>query len=485
MIAIFYTKRKQKAFEYFETMRDSAGLPDQGEPALNWSHTYTSQIGIIGGGASGVVLAANLLRRLGPQIEIVLIEKQKVVGQGLAYSTWDPNHLLNVRAGNMSAYADQPDHFYNWLQIHGPRHGIGCPTHFCFVPRGVYGEYIGGLLHDHADPHRLNIVRDECVGISLAASGADLILASGDRITVDYAVLATGNEARLPVLAEHSHNPWEAGVLDRIRGNSPVLIVGTGLTMVDVVLSLFRRGHRGPITAISRRGLLSQPHQLVPSRTLSQAEVPFGAPVSELLRWVRRQARQAEAEGANWRSTIDAVRPHTQQLWKAMSLDQRRRFLRHTRPGWDVCRHRMAPQIADLIKNLRAEGRLRIVAARIVGAEGDGELTAVTLRHRGGEVTETISVAAVLDCSGLPDDPRSSTNPVIKSLLAAGLVRPGPLEIGLDLADNGALIGAGGLVSSRLFAIGPLARGVLWESTALPDIRNQCAELATLLGSML
>ncbi len=176
---------------------------------------FSSRIGIIGGGASGAVLAACLLQRVGKETEIVLVEKSKRIGRGLAYSTWDPSHLLNVREGNMSAYADQPDHFYECLQVHGPRQGIGCPTRLCFVPRGVYGEYKGGLLRDVPNSQQLRIVRDECVDVTSSANGMALKLASGDQLNVDYCVLATGNELRPPLLTARGENPWEAGVIDQ------------------------------------------------------------------------------------------------------------------------------------------------------------------------------------------------------------------------------------------------------------------------------
>lgn len=449
------------------------------------SEVFGSRIGIIGGGASGAVLAASLLRRVGTDTEIVLIEKSKEVGRGLAYSTWDPSHLLNVRAGNMSAYADQPDHFYEWLQVHGPEHGIGCPTRFCFVPRGVYGEYIGGLLRDVPKSQQLRIVRDECVKVARRGDGMELTFASGNSLELDYCVLATGNEQRPPLLTARGENPWAAGVLDRIDKDAKVLMIGTGLTMVDAVLSLYRRGHHGQIIAVSRRGLLSHTHQMVKARKLDRADVPFGAPISVLTRWVRGLSDAAMREGGDWRSTIDSLRPYTQELWKRMTLEQRSRFLRHARPWWNICRHRMAPQISDLIRNLIAEGRLRVVAAHIVDAKREGAEITATLFLRGESRTETITVASILECTGLPDDPRHSANPVIASLYAEGLIRSGPLGIGLDLDDQCAVIDAVGETSERLFAIGPLTRGAFWESIALPDIRNQCASLAGLLAERL
>jgi uncharacterized NAD(P)/FAD-binding protein YdhS len=449
------------------------------------AEVFSSRMGIIGGGASGAVLAASLLHRVGPHTEIVLIEKSKEVGRGLAYSTWDPSHLLNVRAGNMSAYADRPDHFYEWLQVYGPQHGIGCPTRFCFVPRGVYGEYIGGLLRDVSNSHQLRIIRDECVKVTSCGDGMALTFASGNKLDVDYCVLATGNEQRPPLLTARGENPWAAGVLDQIENDATVLMIGTGLTMVDSVLSLYRRGHRGQIIAVSRRGLLPHTHQMVKAHKLERADVPFGAPVSVLTRWIRGMADAATREGGDWRSTMDSLRPYTQELWKRMTLDQRSRFLRHARPWWNICRHRMAPQIADLIRNLIAEGRLRVVAAHIVDAKREGAEITAALFLRGEDKTETIKVASILECTGLPDDPRYSANPAIASLYAGGLIRSGPLTIGLDLDDHCAVIDAEGAVSTRLFAIGPLTRGVFWESIALPDIRNQCASLAGLLAERL
>jgi uncharacterized NAD(P)/FAD-binding protein YdhS len=337
-------------------------------------------------------------------------------------------------------------------------------------------------LKDVSNSNQLRIIRDECVHTSSSADGISLALASGNNMTVDLCVLATGNELRPPLLTARGENPWAAGVLDQIENDATVLMIGTGLTMVDAVLSLYRRGHRGQIIAVSRRGLLSHTHQMVKARKLERTDIPFGEPISRLTHWVRGMARTAVEQRQDWRSTIDSLRPYTQELWKRMSLDQRSRFLRHARPWWNVCRHRMAPQIADLIKNLIAEGRLRIVAAHIVDAKRDGAKITATLYLRGGNETETITVASILECTGLPDDPRYSANPAIASLYGEGQIRSGPLGIGLDLDDNCAVIDAEGLVSARLFAIGPLTRGVFWESIALPDIRNQCASLAALLA---
>ncbi len=427
------------------------------------------RIAIVGGGASGAIMAANLARQ--NAFDVVLIEREGLPGHGLAYATAIRDHLLNVCVSNMSALADQPNHFFEWLQKEGASYGFAAPEPHSFVPRRVYGAYLNSLVGDC----KLSVIKGEVLSLNPHAHGVSLTLADGHLVAADRVILATGNEARRPFLGRLSRNPWEKGLLGGLEPNADVLVIGTGLTMVDVAIALQSQGHRGRITALSRRGLLANQHRMIAPLAIPRDEVPFGAPISELLRWLRTRISDATRNGYDWRAVIDGLRPHTQILWLAMGLEQRRRFLRHGRPYWDVCRHRMAPEIAARIAQLSDTGQLRVLAARVDGVESESP-PRVRLRHRkGGE--EIIEPALVLDCTGLPDDPAQSVNPVIASLYAAGLVRSGPLSIGLDLDAHNALIDANGAVSQRLFAIGPLVRGMLWESIAVPDIRNQCAAL--------
>jgi uncharacterized NAD(P)/FAD-binding protein YdhS len=200
-------------------------------------------------------------------------------------------------------------------------------------------------------------------------------------------------------------------------------MLGSGLTMVDVVLSLDGQGHRGPITALSRRGLLPLPHAKPIPRPAAAEVVPFGAPISELTAWLRRLAASMATEGADWRSAVDALRPHTSALWQAMSLGQRRRFLRHAKPYWDIHRHRMAPEITERLRALVTEGRLQIVAGRVIATERNERGVALHFRRLGRAGTEIRQVARVVDCTGLADDPLRSTNPLIAALLASGAAR--------------------------------------------------------------
>jgi uncharacterized NAD(P)/FAD-binding protein YdhS len=433
------------------------------------------RIAIVGGGATGALAAAHLARRACGRSEIIVIEPAERLGRGLAYSTGDPRHLLNVRASNMSAFGDDAAHFLDWLQ---DRNDGVSPEPYSFVSRKIYGDYVGDIAAEALRSGRVSHLKDVCVEASEGPSGATLRLGSGATIGADLVVLATGHDEKPRIASVAARQPWDPNSLSNLARDAPLLIVGAGLTMVDMVLSLDRRGHEGPITAVSRRGLLPNAHRQVVARSLAGVETPFGAELSRLLRWLRRFAGECAVSGADWRSAIDALRPHTQQLWRAMTADQRRRFLRHGRAFWDVHRHRMAPEAETRLDALRRSGRLRVVAGRVLNAADLGDRISATLRLRGSARPSSIEVARVIDCTGMADDPSRSRNPLICSLLASGLARLDPLGIGLDVAQDFSLVDAGGAPSPRIKVVGPLARAAFWECVAIPDIRLQAQELA-------
>ena len=433
------------------------------------------RIAIVGGGATGVLTAAHLARRAREQTEIIVIEPAERLGRGVAYSTDDPQHLLNVRASNMSAFGNDAAHFLDWLQDRN----YGAPAQpYSFVSRKIYGDYVSDVADEALQMGRISHLRDTCVEMSEAPSLALLRLASGATLGADQVVLATGHDEKPRIAGIAARQPWDPTSLSGLAPEAPLLIVGAGLTMVDMVLSLDRRGHEGPITAVSRRGLLPSAHRQVVARSLVGVDIPFGAELSHLLRWLRRFAGQCAVGGANWRSAIDALRPHTQRLWRAMTPEQRRRFLRHGRAFWDVHRHRMAPEAETRLDALRRSGRLRVVAGRVLNAADLGDRISATLRLRGSARPTSIEVARVIDCTGMADDPSRSRNPLICSLLAGGLARLDPLGIGLDVAEDFSLIDASGAPSPRIKVVGPLARAAFWECVAIPDIRAQAQGLA-------
>ena len=437
-------------------------------------------IAIIGGGASGALAALHLARALPVgSAEIIVIEPAEEIGRGLAYSTDDPGHLLNVRAANMSAFADQPDHLFQWLQTKGP---CGArPTPLCFIPRSMYGAYIADIARELTAAGGIRHVRERCVDLVEAGNSVVLALETGSTVVADIAILAIGNNGTPVLDGIPAVQPWAEDALKNLSADLPVLLIGTGLTMVDMALSLDRQGHRGKITALSPRGLLSQVHRNVKPIVVAAKDVPFGAELSKLSSWVRQLCTKVVNQGGDWRSAIDALRPHTQRLWRSMSLAQRQRFVRHVRAYWDVHRHRLAPEVQTQLTSLRAAGRLEIIAGRIVDAEQRKDAVTIRIVRRGRNETETCNFARLVDCTGPIHDPRQSTNPLIRSLLARGAARPDPLSIGLDIDEEYSLIDASSRRSNRVRAIGPLTRAAFWECIAIPDIRAQCGDLAELI----
>jgi uncharacterized NAD(P)/FAD-binding protein YdhS len=436
---------------------------------------------IIGGGASGVLFAYHLLRLGRAAFRVTLIEQRPEIGRGLAYHTGNPDHLLNVRAANMSARPEEPDHFWRWLSAHDANR---CADRYCFVPRRVYGDYVASLIRplvsrgDEADG--LRILNSECVSVSENAAGVVAELANGARLAGDVAILATGHDSRKIPAACYA-DPWAPPSAAEITKDDAVLILGTGLTMVDYVLSLIREGHSGPIIALSRRGLLPKAHRRVPPLRIHEAEVPFGASSAQLLRWLRHRVDVHRAQGGNWRSVVDGIRPFTQRLWRELPTYSKRRFLEHARAWWDVHRHRMAPEVEARITEAIAGRRLSLMAAKIVEISPNSSGARVRYRRRGQAQIDSLDVGAIVDCTGIVKDPGTTGNPAVRGLFDQGLARVDPLQIGVEVTPDCAIVGRNGLPSSRLYAIGPLTRAAFWEIIAIPDIRNQCAELAARL----
>jgi uncharacterized NAD(P)/FAD-binding protein YdhS len=439
---------------------------------------------IIGGGASGVLLAYQLLQNPEFRFRVTLIERRPEIGRGPAYQTINPEHVLNVRAANMSALPDDPDHFWRWLSNRAG--GPLCPDPYCFVPRRTYGDYLASLTtpftSSESGPARLTIVHGQCVDVVEGSASATVMLGDGSCHIGDVAILATGNEspvARLPCDVD----PWAPASM-AVDKDTTVLILGTGLTMIDYVLSLLRDGHHGQIIAMSRRGLLAKAHRRTAPMRIDESDVPFGTSASGLLRWLRQRIDAHMSAGGDWRSVIDAIRPYTQRLWHELPLASRRRFLEHARAWWDVHRHRTAPEVEMRLAHALAAGCLSLMAAKVTGIEPNAAGALVRYRQRGRQDTASLQVGMIVDCTGIVKDPRATGNPVIQRLFEQGLARADALHIGIDIADDCALINRNGIASRRLFAVGPLTRAAFWEIVAIPDIRNQCAELAARLAAI-
>jgi len=436
--------------------------------------TQRLSIIIVGGGASGVLLAAHLLRDPAMDLRVTLIEKRNDLGHGIAYSARQQDHVLNVAAPNMSAYADDAEHFWRWLRDRGL---VNDAERYVFVPRRHYGAYLSDVVSGLVGDGRLQIVQATVTGLNAGASGVEAALDNGSSVLGHAAVLAVGHEeqpARSKGIAVRVGS-WADTPLDP---EAPVMILGSGLSMVDAWLTLSQAGHSGPITVVSRHGMLPKGHQQVEKFALEAADVPFGTGLRYFVEWFRETVQEARRAGHDWRSVVDALRPFNQRIWQAWSTGDRRRFLEHIRPIWNIHRHRLPPDLHQRLREAVASGQVTLIAGKFLDVRRDGGEVVATVRRKGVANTEDMRVARVYDCGGVSVDVEQSSNPVVRRLIAEGAARPDPLHIGLDVTDACAVISVDGVPAERLFAIGPLTRGTFFEIEAIPDIRVQCAELA-------
>jgi uncharacterized NAD(P)/FAD-binding protein YdhS len=426
-----------------------------------------------------------MLRAATP-VRIVMIERSDRTARGVAYSTRFPQHLLNVLPGSMSGLADDPDHLVRWLADHGDD-PAGPPR---FVPRSTYGDYLTALLHDtvEASPWTFEVRQTEATGLSLEAGRAHIALADGCHVDADRVVLALGNlpprsaplqSGAWPVDgSRYVRDPWSPGALDDLAGGE-ALLVGTGLTMIDVALRVTAARPDTRLVAISRSGLVPHVHRPPGQRPRSEFRPPPpGTPLRELAAAVRAAIPAAEQAGGDWRDVIHGLRPYTQALWMGMEPEDQRRFVARRARFWDIHRHGMAPEIGARLGALRKCGQLTILAGRLqTVTEDDSGLTISAVRRDTGQVA-TWRVAYAVNCTGPGISVVGAGSPLLDDLCAQGLARPHPLGLGLDTGAGGALRQASGRLSPRLFTLGWMRRGELWESVAIPEIRAQAAALA-------
>lgn len=455
--------------------------------------TQTADVAIVGAGFTGTMLAVHLLRANKP-LRVALIERSGRFTAGVAYGTRCLNHTLNVPAGRMSALPDDPEHFLRFARtIDAGLHGGS------FVPRQHYGSYLAWMLSEaqsSAKSATLDRAAGEVVSICPQPEGL-LVRLAHDRsmrtILAQRVVLAIGNfpPADLPVddtrfyrNNRYVRDPWAPGALD-LDPTEPVLLLGTGLTMFDIAIALRDRGHTGTIHAISRRGLLPQPHResVVPPPHLDRPSDLDRWPRTAigLLRSLRAEIDRAAQRGIDWREVVTSLRADTPALWKSLSIAERHKFLRHLRPFWETHRHRASPATAQSIQDMLDAGQLQIIAGRITGFDSTGDHAVASYRARGTGEPRTLRVSRVINCTGPDTNLSRVDDKLIQCLRRNGLIRPDALGLGLDSDESGRLIDSTGAVQERLFLVGPLRKGSLWENTAVPELRLEAQCIAARL----
>jgi uncharacterized NAD(P)/FAD-binding protein YdhS len=450
-------------------------------------------LAIVGGGVSGALLAIHLLRRSASGTSILLIERRPTVGPGVAYSTDCPAHVLNVQAGNMGLLPGEPEGFLRWVR---DRRGfVGFPDSVQatdFLPRSLYGAYVADSLESARASAPAGVALETLVGevidLEEIPGGARLLLADGRTRSATAVVLAIGNlPGEYPIKRSmpfykgprYVHVPWLASLMGNITKADDVLVVGSGPTAVDIILQLDSLGHHGTIHALSRRGLrpLAQVTGLAPHPSfLAEGRLP--TKVTGCLRLLRSEARKAAENGGDWRSVIDAVRPFTQAIWAGFSNEERARFMRHARPFWEVHRHRISPQTLSTVRRLEAEGRVRFVAGRLESLRDMPTQAEAVYRQRGTGSRVTLRVAKVINCTGPRTDYSKYQHPLLINLLARGLIDHDPLALGIKALPSFDVLRYRGGPAGWLFTIGAPLKGMLWESTAIAEIRVQAQALA-------
>ncbi|MEG5266362.1 FAD/NAD(P)-binding protein [Pseudomonas sp. JDS28PS106] len=465
-------------------------------------HTQQADILIVGGGLSGTLLAAQLLRQPGTR-RILIIESRGELGRGEAYSATLPGHTLNGNAARMSGDPDNADDLTQWLSGFLEQGGWpeareqALPVAELFPPRGIFGLYVQQRLAEARalgaqSGSEVEHVQGEAVDLQVEPEGVHVALADGSRLSGRFAVLATGMYAasRTPQRQSSGLNaaavdPWDVAAMRDLDPDARVLIIGSGLTMVDAVVSLRTAGHRGSIDVYSRHGLLPHVRRQPPEWPdfLSQ-DVTLRSP-RQLLRKVREQCELAIESGIDWQAPLDTVRANIGRLWHQASDRQRRQFVRHVRPWWESHHHRSPPPSAALLAQCVKEGRLKIHAAELRSVETDdaGRIR-VGLRRRGQRALSYETADALINSTGIEYDWRRVDRALPRQLLARDLIQPGPLALGIAADTGGAVRDAAGQCSTRLFSLGPPLRGLWWESTAVTDVASQAKALAVRLARL-
>lgn len=448
-------------------------------------------IAIIGGGAGGVLTAIHALRLAGAGTRIALIEPAARLAQGVAYATTHGEHLLNVPARRMSAFKDRPDDFVDFLVASAGEDARDAIA-VAYAERRSYGAYLRDRLQlaRSGSAAHFEVLQDRVIGIEGEGGQLRLQLESGTELSTRGVVLAVGNNPKpLPARgaaglpAESVLEAWDFDAIKRIPAEAEICIAGSGLSMVDTVLSLVANGHRGRVHVLSRHALLPLPHTKHAVAGF-EAETLLAMSLRQRMRALREAARDAERQGLPWQAVMEAARPLVQQLWSTLAHDEQRRFLRHVVRYWDVHRHRIAPQVHAQLEALQASGQLRLHRGRLQTVAREGTRIRVSVSMRDRRSLE-LDVDRIVNATGVEMRAQLMRNPLLSDLLGKGLARPGPHGIGIDTCAEGELVDAQGRNLAGVAVVGSLRIGRLWESIAVPELRGQAENAARRMLALL
>ncbi len=456
--------------------------------------TSVNHIVIIGGGFCGTMTAVHLLEKSEGPLSITLFNTGYPPNKGIAFHTYSEGHVLNVPCQNMSAFPKHPDHFLNWCKTRTELEISEQELAGKFLPRNLYGKYLDEIfknaLQQKSKSIHFEIIHEEVIDIE--RSGEQYIISSnsGKNIIANKVVLATGNHPpphpHLPnkqflESSRYFANPWLENAVDNTEPNETILIIGTGLTMVDVVLGLTEKQFKGKIIALSPNGFNILAHKKHhPQRNiLDELEPPFD--LTKLFKLFYKHVRDARLHGESGETVVDAVRSQTQIIWQQLSLEDKKRFMVHLRHLWGVARHRLPAEIHNKIQDMISGNNLQVLAGRIKAVDVSLNNLIVELSMRGTNHVQTLKVQRIINCTGPMTDISKFQSQLYSNLLAKKIIRPDEMKLGIEATAEGHIIDHEGKQSMNMFTLGSLLKGKLWESTAIPELRKQAELVAELL----
>lgn len=448
-------------------------------------------IAIIGAGFSGSTLAIHLKKMATTNLKIALINAEAQVGRGLAYSTAEQYHLLNVPAGKMSAFEDQADDFVSWLKKHSPSsievHGTAKPEEQ-FLPRKLYGSYLESrfteVMNDEHKPAHIKAFASEATQLHKKDQLFHITLNNKETLTANKLVLAIGNPKPINILRDydleqHDHyltDPWGFNQIKKIPTKATIVIIGTGLTAIDILLSLQAQNHTGKIYLLSRHGLLPKVHERYTPLPAQRLSSDFESP-KKALKYIRHKIK---SENLNWRAVVDSLRSITQDIWLQWNHNDRLKFMRHLKSFWEVHRHRIAPQVNAVLESMLSTGQAQVLDSKLSTITQGKHDFRLSLTKKSNNAEVSIDADYIINCTG-PNYISLYDTSLFQSLIRQNLIAWDPLKLGFAIDNNFQLLSTTGVVCDNLFTAGPLCKALLWEITAVPDIRSQIKKLACLL----
>ena len=431
------------------------------------------QVVVVGGGFAGAAVAYHLLREMDGDGRVHLVEMGPWLGRGIAYGVESEVFRLNVPASRMSMDPETPDDFVKFSGSEAAPHA--------FLARAQYARYVSARVADcvKTSPAKLRLWRDEAVAVTRHA----VTLRGGATLTADVVVLATGIVPRVKHAVWHARvvDAWDECALATLPKEGRLLLLGSGLSALDVLAFLDAQGFAGEVTLVSPRGLLPLSHEpeFQGTKALSADDVARAPKaLRPLVRWIRETIASAVAGGLPWQRAVDSLRPHVTHLYRGLAPADRASFVRHVRPYWDVIRHRAPADALGRVDDWTRDGRLRRVAGRVtIDGQSDASTVTVAIRERsGGERRERFD--AVVRCVGPALDVAEATTPLLQSLVDNGLAALAPSGLGIETTPDGRVIDGRGEASARIFGIGAVRRACDWETTSVPDIAKHAQQVA-------